>query len=100
MTRKSRPAAERTDWPAQYEFRVAGGIGAFVRAALPEFTDVPVPAFSVLTGSVRHVDDLRPLLEALEAHGLTAVGHRVLRRGYPAAGIDGHGDAPRPESSP
>lgn len=79
MTRNSRPAEERTDWPVQYEFRVTGGIGPFVRSALPEFTDVPVPAFSVLTGTVRHIDDLRRLLDALEAHGLAADSHRVRR---------------------
>jgi hypothetical protein len=94
MTRKSRPVVERTDWPARYEFRVAGGIGPFVRSALPEFTDVPVPAFSVLTGTVRHIDDLRRLLDALEAHGLAADSHRVRGREYPAAGIDGRVDEP------
>jgi len=99
MTRKSRSAQERKSWPAQYELRVAGRIGPFIRSALPELTDVPVPESSVLTGTVGHLDDLRRLLDALEAHGLTSVSHRVRRREQRAPGIDYPGDEPGPRAA-
>ena len=59
-----------------YEFRIAGTIGPVMRSALPEFTAVVVPRFTVLAGTFPGPQDLQPLLDALDAHDSPAVDVR------------------------
>jgi hypothetical protein len=49
------------------EFRIAGTIGPVVRSALPEFSAVVVPRFTVLTGTVPGPGDLQRMLDALDS---------------------------------
>ena len=60
-----------------YEFHIAGTIGPVVRSALPEFSSLLVPRFTVLTGTVPGPGDLQRLLDALEAHDSRAVDVRL-----------------------
>ena len=60
-----------------YEFHIAGTIGPVMRSALPEFTAVVVPRFTVLTGTFPGPQDLQRLLDALDAHDSPAVDVRL-----------------------
>ena len=60
-----------------YEFHIAGTIGPVVRSALPEFSAVLVPRFTVLTGTVPGPGDLQRLLDALDALDSPAVDVRL-----------------------
>jgi len=60
-----------------YEFHIAGTIGPVVRSALPEFSAVLVPRFTVLTGTVPGPGDLHRLLDALDAHGSPTIDVRL-----------------------
>src|SRR5664279_3928259 len=52
MTGDTGPATASGVAPDVYEFHIAGTIGPVVRSALPEFSAVLVPRFTVLTGTV------------------------------------------------
>ena len=60
-----------------YEFHIAGTIGPVMRSALPEFTAVVVPRFTVLAGTFPGPQDLQRLLDTLDAHGSPAVDVRL-----------------------
>ena len=68
-----------------YEFHIAGTIGPVVRSALPEFSAVLVPRFTVLTGTVPGPGDLQRLLDALDAHDSPAVDVRLTGHAHTAA---------------
>ena len=72
-----------------YEITIAGRIGPVVRSCFPDFSSVPVTSHSVLTGSCPGPDELRRLLDFLDA------------RGFPPTVIhlDQHGDATPDEDS-
>lgn len=67
MTGDTGPATASGVAPAVYEFHIAGTIGPVVRSALPEFSAVVVPRFTVLTGTVPGPGDLQRLLDALDS---------------------------------
>src|SRR5664279_6446453 len=67
MTGDTGPATAGGVAPDVYEFHIAGTIGPVVRSALPEFSAVLVPRFTVLTGTVPGPRDLQPLLDALDS---------------------------------
>ena len=75
--------------PKVYELMVSGTIGPVVRSCFPEFASVPVTTHSVLTGSCRGPEELRRLLDFLDA------------RGFPPTVIhfDHHGNATTPDGS-
>ena len=77
MTDDTRPATAGGVACDVYEFRIAGTIGPVMRSALPEFSAVVVPRFTVLTGAVPGPQDLQRLLDALDAHASPAVDVRL-----------------------
>jgi len=77
MTGDTGPATASGVASAVYEFRIAGTIGRVVRSALPEFSAVVVPRFTVLTGTVPGPGDLQRLLDALDALDSPAVDVRL-----------------------
>ena len=77
MTGDTGPATGGGVAPDVYEFHIAGTIGPVMRSALPEFTAVVVPRFTVLTGTVPGPGDLQRLLDALDAHDSPAVDVRL-----------------------
>lgn len=55
--------------PTVYELIVSGSIGPVIRSCFPEFSTLPVTSHSVLTGSCHGPDELRRLLDFLNARG-------------------------------
>lgn len=80
-----KPPAPRPDF---YEFHIAGTVGPLARAAIPGFSTVTVPRYTVLTGTVRCRADLQRLLDALDAHDTPAIDVRVTRRDPAASSPD------------
>ena len=77
MTGDTGPATASGAAPDVYEFHIAGTIGPVMRSALPEFTAVVVPRFTVLAGTFPGPQDLQRLLDTLDAHGSPAVDVRL-----------------------
>ena len=100
MTGDTRPATAGGVACDVYEFRIAGTIGPVMRSALPEFSAVVVPRFTVLTGAVPGPQDLQRLLDALDAHDSPAVDVRLTGHAHTAAlprsDTGGRGDPCRP----
>ena len=63
--------------PSVYEFLIAGTVGPLTRDAIPGFTAVVIPRFTVLTGRCRGPAELQRLLTALEEHGSPATAVRI-----------------------
>jgi hypothetical protein len=61
----------------QYQFGVSGSLGPIVRACLPDLTTVVEAPSTVLTGTAHDADELRALLELLDAHGCPAMEVRL-----------------------
>jgi hypothetical protein len=66
--------------PDVYELGITGTIGPLIRSCLPGFTTVAESPWTVLTGSVDGPDDLRRVLDLLDAHGTPAVDVRITDR--------------------
>jgi len=60
-----------------YEIRVAGPIGRVVASCLPGFSTTAVPAATVLRGTVAGPDELRRILDLLNAHGLPPIDIQI-----------------------
>lgn len=72
--------------PDMYELGITGTIGPLIRTSLPGFTTVAETSWTVLTGSVDGPDDLRRVLDLLDAHGTPALDVRITyRHDKPAA---------------
>ena len=100
MTGDTGPATASGVATAVYEFHIAGTIGPVVRSALPEFSAVLVPRFTVLTGTVPGPGDLQRLLDALDAHDSPAVDVRLTgdtaAAALPRSDTGGRGEPWRP----
>lgn len=73
--------------PDLYELKVTGSLGPLMRACLPEFTAVAETPATVLTGSVGGADDLRRLLDLLDAHGTPPLDIRISATQKRAEGV-------------
>lgn len=60
-----------------YEIRVAGPIGRVVASCLPGFSVTAVPPSTVLRGRVARPDELLPILDLLNTHGLAPLDIRL-----------------------
>jgi hypothetical protein len=60
-----------------YEIRVGGPIGRVVASCLPGFSTTAVPPATVLRGTVAAPDELRRILDLLEAHGLPPIAIHI-----------------------
>jgi hypothetical protein len=60
-----------------YEIRVGGPIGRVVASCLPGFSTTAIPPATVLRGRVAGPDDLRRILDLLEAHGLPPIDIQI-----------------------
>ena len=66
--------------PDLYEFGIIGTIGPLVRSCLSGFNTVAESEWTVLTGTVDGPDDLRRVLDLLNAHGAPALDVRITYR--------------------
>ena len=83
-----------------YEFEIGGTIGPLVARGLPELSTVAETGRTVLTGSAAGPDDLRRLLDLLDAHGTAVTAVRIsVRRAESGAG-SGAGHRPPRERRP
>lgn len=60
-----------------YEFDITGTIGPLIQSCLPGFSAVERAPRTVLTGTVASADDLRRVLDLLNAHGTPARDVRI-----------------------
>jgi hypothetical protein len=73
-----------------YEFEITGTIGPLIRSCLPELDTVTESASTMLTGTVCGPDELRRVLDLLDAHGAPALDVRITRhRDDPATSSGG-----------
>jgi hypothetical protein len=63
-----------------YEIGIAGRIGPLLRSCLPELTPTTEGESTVLTGTVHGPEELRHLLDLLDAHGLPPRDVRITYR--------------------
>lgn len=66
--------------PDQYQFGIRGTIGPLIQSCLPGLNAVPESERTVLTGTVGGPDDLRRVLDLLDARGTPAVDVRISYR--------------------
>ena len=70
-----------------YEFEITGTIGPLIESCLPELDTVAESASTLLTGTVGGPDELRRVLDLLDAHGKPALDVRITHhRDDPATG--------------
>lgn len=75
-----------------YEFEITGTIGPMVACGLPGLSTVAESSRTVLTGTAAGPDDLRRLLDLLDAHGTPALTVRISYRHDDSAGSPGAGN--------
>ena len=63
--------------PDLYQFEITGTIGPLIRSCLPELDTVTESASTVLTGTVGGPDELRRVLDLLDANGTPALDVRI-----------------------
>jgi len=66
--------------PDVYEFEITGTVGPLIASCLPGFDVVAESAWTVLTGTVDGPDDLRRMLDLLDAQGIPALDIRISTR--------------------
>ena len=57
----------------EYQIRVGGTIGPVVASSLPGFAITALPASTLVSGTVTDTEELRAVLDVLQAHGLAPI---------------------------
>jgi len=66
--------------PDLYEFRITGTIGPLIQSSLPGLDTVAESEWTLLTGTAGGPDDLRRILNLLDANGVPALNVRIAPR--------------------
>ncbi len=66
--------------PDVYDFAITGTLGPLSKSCMPELDTVAESAWTVLTGSAAGPDELRRVLDLLDARGFPASSVRITSR--------------------
>ena len=75
-----------------YQFEISGTIGPMVACGLPGLSTIAESSWTVLTGTAAGPDELRRLLDRLDAHGTPALAIRISYRHDNSATSSGGGN--------